>query len=191
MTERDEHAIELFLNEPEIRAWLEPNDDGGDDYEPPRRSDDLLVRPLRHGEVRAVMGVFERLSDRSRRLGFNGAKPCLTRAELRELATVGGDRHALVAFLRGDERPVAIARLVRDGDGAEVAFAVADAYQRRGIGSALGAELVADARAAGISEINALVASDNHGAVALLRRIASVFETCFDGTELSIRASIA
>ena len=96
-----------------------------------------------------------------------------------------------MAFIRDDERPVAIARLVRDGDEAEVAFAVADEYQRRGIGSALGAELVADARAAGISEISALVSSDNRAAVALLRRIANVFETCFEGTEVSIRASIA
>lgn len=30
MTERDEHGIELLLNEPEIREWLEPADDRDD-----------------------------------------------------------------------------------------------------------------------------------------------------------------
>jgi hypothetical protein len=41
MTEREESGgtvIELLLREPEIVAWLEPNEDEApdDDYEPPR-----------------------------------------------------------------------------------------------------------------------------------------------------------
>ena len=83
---------------------------------------------------------------------------------------------------KGDPQPVAIARFVRHDRSAEVAFAVADEYQQRGVGSALAAELIADARAAGVTEITALVSSDNPAALALLRRIANV---------LSIRAAIA
>ena len=50
--------------------------------------------------------------------------------------------------------------LVRDGrDSAEIAFAVADAHQHKGIGSALTAELLGDARAAGIRQITALTSS--------------------------------
>ena len=95
------------------------------------------------------------------------------------------------AYLDGDPDPVAIARLVRDGPSAEIAFAVADKHQQRGIGSALTAELIADARAAGISEINALVASDNPAAIALLRRVLRVLDIRYEGPELSIRAAIA
>ena len=157
----------------------------------PRHGPTLLVRPLRHGDVRTVTAVFERLSERSRRMRFNGAKRCLTVPELRQLAAVDRTRHALVAYVDGDPQPVAIARLVRDGDAAEIAFAVADEYQQRGIGSALAAELVADARAAGVTEITALVSSDNPAAVAVLRRIAHVFDVRLDGPELSIRAAIA
>lgn len=135
------------------------------------------------------MRLFERLSERSRRARFNGAKPCLNRSELRQLATIDRDRHALVAFA-GDD-PVAIARLVRDGDTAEVAFAVADDYQRRGIGSAVVAELVADARAAGITEISALVARENQAALAIVRRVARVLAVCFEGPDLAVRAAIA
>jgi ribosomal protein S18 acetylase RimI-like enzyme len=180
VTERDRVGIELMLNEPEIVAWLEP-----------KQGPALHVRPLRHGDVRTVMSVFKRLSERSRRARFNGPKPCLNRSELRQLASVDRNRHALVGYIEGDEQPVGIARLVRDGDAAEIAFAVADAYQQRGIGSALAAELVADARAAGITEINALVASDNTAAVALLRRVVSVLDIRVEGSELSIRAAIA
>jgi ribosomal protein S18 acetylase RimI-like enzyme len=150
----------------------------------------LHVRPLRHGEARTVMHLFERLSERSRRARFNGAKPCLNRSELRRLASIDRDRHALVAYAEGDPEPVAIARLVRDGHSAEVAFAVADDYHQLGIGSALVAELVADARAAGIREINALVARDNSAALAIVRRVARVLAICFDGPDLTIRAAI-
>ena len=76
-------------------------------------------------------------------------------------------------------------------DSAEIAFAVADAYQHRGIGSALAAELIADARAAGITEITALASSDNPATLALLRRTTDVVDVHFEGPELSIRAAIA
>jgi ribosomal protein S18 acetylase RimI-like enzyme len=151
----------------------------------------LRVRPLRHGEARTVMRFFERLSERSRRARFNGAKPCLTRSELRRLASIDRDRHALVAYAEGDPEPVAIARLVREGRTAEVAFAVADEYHRRGIGSTLVAELVADARAAGITEISGLVARDNPAALAILRRVGRVLAVRFEGSDLSVRAAIA
>src|SRR5262245_46997666 len=104
----------------------------------------LLVRPLRDGDVETVASVFDRLGDESRRARFNGAKPRLSPAELEHLSRVDATRHVLVAYFEGDERPVAIARLVREGrSSAEIAFEVADDHQRLGIGSALTAELLA------------------------------------------------
>jgi ribosomal protein S18 acetylase RimI-like enzyme len=137
------------------------------------------------------MSLFERLGERSRRTRFNGPKPCLSKSDLRQLASVDSNRHVLVAYVEGDAQAVAIARLVRVGETAEIAFAVADEYQQRGIGSALTAELVADARAAGITEITALVSSDNPPAVAMLRRIAGVLDIRREGPELSIRVALA
>jgi ribosomal protein S18 acetylase RimI-like enzyme len=137
------------------------------------------------------MRVFERLSEQSRRSRFNGAKPCLRRSELRQLASVDETRHALVAYVDGDPEPVGIARLVRTGDSAELAFAVADEHQGRGIGTVLATQLVSDARAAGITEINAHVDRDNPAAVALLRRVAGRLQLGFDGPGLVIQAAIA
>ena len=157
----------------------------------PKHGPVLLVRPLRRGDVRTVLAVFERLGEASRRARFNGPKPCLSSSELRQLAAVDATHHALVAYVEGDPQPVAIARLVRDGHTAEIAFAVADEYQHRGVGSALAAELVADARAAGITEITALASSDNPAAVKLIRRISNVLDIRLEGPELTIRAAIA
>jgi len=150
----------------------------------------ILVRPLRNGDARTVAAVFARLSDESRRRRFNGTKPCLTIADLRRLARIDGRRHALVAYLEHDPRPVAIARLVREGRSAEIAFAVADEHQQRGIGSALTAELLADAGAAGITEVTALVASDNPAAVRMLRRIVTALEIRLEGPDLLVRADV-
>ena len=127
----------------------------------PKHGPTILVRPLRDGDVDTVLAVSHRLSEESRRKRFNGAKARATEEELWHLARVDATHHGLVAYVEGDPDPVAIARLVRDGHSAEIAFEVANDYQQRGIGSALIEELLADARAAGISEITALVASDN------------------------------
>ena len=67
----------------------------------------------------------------------------LDEKELHWLAAVGPNHHALVAYVDGDPEPVAIARLVRFAATAEIAFEDADAYQGRGIGSALTQELAA------------------------------------------------
>jgi predicted MFS family arabinose efflux permease/ribosomal protein S18 acetylase RimI-like enzyme len=151
----------------------------------------LLVRPLRDGDAETVADVFERLGERSRRTRFNGPKPRLSDVELAHLAAVDETRHVLVGYLQGDGRPVAIARLVRDGASAEVAFEVVDEHQRLGIGSALTAELLADARASGVTEITALVASENTAAMSLLRRLLDRLEVRFEGSELAVRAALA
>ena len=141
----------------------------------PRHGPTLLVRPLERGDVATVGAVFERLGEESRRARFNGPKPCLDACRARAARRRRSLHHALVAYVEGDPQPIAIARLARnDDDSAEIAFAVADEYQHQGIGSALAAELIADARAAGITEITALASSDNPATLALLRRTTDV-----------------
>ena len=156
----------------------------------PKHGPEVLVRPLRSGDTATVQAVFDRLGEESRRTRFNGAKWRLGEQELRWLATVGPGHHALVAWVDGDPEPVGIARLVRLGASAEVAFEVADAYQGRGIGSALTRLLVADARAAGIREITALVRSDNPAALAMLRRVLGRLELRLEGSDVLVRAPL-
>lgn len=128
----------------------------------------ITVRPLRSGETEAVQAVFDRLGPRSRLLRFGGAKNVLSRSDMRELARVDGHHHVLVAL--SDAEPVGIARLVRDGSVADMAVAVADAWQHRGVGTALIERLAADARAAGIEELRATMHADNSESLALMRR---------------------
>ena len=156
----------------------------------PKHGPEILVRPLRHGDTATVQAVFERLGEDSRRARFNGAKPRLGEQEVRRLATVDSTHHVLVAYVDGDPLPVAIARLVRGGSSAEIAFEVADVYQGRGIGSALTQELVTDACAAGVVEATALVRSDNRAAFAVLSRVLGQLELRLEGPEMLVRAPI-
>src|SRR6266576_6715759 len=93
----------------------------------------ITIRPLRNGETGVVQAVFDRLGPRSRLLRFGGAKNVLLPSELELLARVDGDHHVLVAWRNGE--PVGIARLVRDGSVADVAFAVVDELQGNGVGT--------------------------------------------------------
>jgi ribosomal protein S18 acetylase RimI-like enzyme len=156
----------------------------------PKHGPELVVRPLTQGDTASVQAVFERLGEASRRARFNGLKHRLGEQELRWLATVGPNHHVLVAYVDGDPEPAAIARLVRSGESAEVAFEVADAYQGRGIGSALIQELVADACGAGIVEVTAVVRSDNPAALAVLRRTLGRLDVRLEGPEMLVRARL-
>jgi GNAT superfamily N-acetyltransferase len=129
----------------------------------------ITVRPLRGGETDVVQAVFDRLGPRSRVLRFGGAKNVLLPTELEQLARVDGDHHVLVAWL--DHEPVGIARLVRDGSVADVAFAVIDELQGNGVGTVLSRRLAEDARAAGIETLRATLSAENRASLALLKRI--------------------
>jgi acetyltransferase len=130
----------------------------------------ITIRPLRNRETAVVESVFDRLGPRSRLLRFGGAKTVLTPYDLEHLARVDATHHVLVALVRGE--PVGIARLVRDGSSAEVAVEVVDDWQGRRVGTLLMERLAADARAAGIQRLHAVVGADNTASRALMRRAA-------------------
>jgi GNAT superfamily N-acetyltransferase len=148
-----------------------------------RYVDGITVRQLRDGDTATVAALFARLGERSRERRFCGAKPRLPEAELTALARVDADHHVLVAYADGDLSPAGMARLVRDGTTAEIAFEVADAHQGRGIGSILAEQLAADARAAGITRLVATVCGDNPAVVSLLKRVADSLHVSWQGRE--------
>ena len=129
----------------------------------------ITIRPLRNGDSAVIQQVFDRLGPASRLLRFGGAKNVLSPADLELLARVDGDHHVLVAWVGGE--PIGVGRLVRQGCSGEVAFAVGDEWQSRGVGRVLADRLAADARAAGITSFRADVRRDNVRSVSLLRRL--------------------
>lgn len=153
----------------------------------------VTVRPLANGDTQTIAALFDRLSDASRARRFHASKPRLTDRETAILAEVGPNSHVLVAYVGTDPRPAGLARLARDRSDrrlGEIAFEVADCYQRAGIGSLLVDMLLADARAAGIRRVDALVEMSNRPALNLLRRILNRPTERFEGGVACVSAAL-
>jgi acetyl coenzyme A synthetase (ADP forming)-like protein len=127
----------------------------------------ICIRAIRPDDKPLLLDHFHRLSQRSVYFRFFGAKKRLTDDELRRFTEPDFARHVgLVATLReGDaERIIGVGRyMMHDSDHrAEVAFAVADEHQGRGIGTLLLEHLAPFARANGITEFEAEVLGENN-----------------------------
>ncbi|GLY49622.1 GNAT family N-acetyltransferase [Lentzea sp. NBRC 102530] len=119
----------------------------------------------------AVDAVFAGLSARSRYLRFHSPTPRLTASARRVLVDVDGERHAAVCARVGGD-PIGIARVIRTGEcGAEIAVAVVDLWQRRGVGRRLLEELTTVAARMGVAELHGDVLPDNHAMLALVRKV--------------------
>ena len=134
----------------------------------------LAVRPMRRADGAALAAAVPELSPRSRYLRFLTPKPQLTAREVASLTDL--DHHAREALVAVDPARgtwVAVARYAafpEAPEAADVAITVADAWQRRGVGTALVALLLDRARQEGIARLHATTLADNLAAVRLLRR---------------------
>ena len=91
----------------------------------PRHGPTLLVRPLRNGDIDAVLAVFHRLGEQSRRKRFNGPKARLTEDELFQLAVVDSTHHVLIGYVKGVPIPSRSRVSYATAAAAEIAFEVA------------------------------------------------------------------
>ena len=128
----------------------------------------VVLRPLEPGDRAPLLEIFSGLSPRSRRQRFLTPKARLTEADLRQLTSVDDHDHvALLAVTAADDRPVGIARFFRDPhhpDSADVAVAVVDAWQSRGIGTLLTHALARRAVEVGVRRFTLSMAYDNQAA---------------------------
>jgi len=133
----------------------------------------LRLRPPVRSDVEAILAFFHALSEQSLYMRFHGFPSLGPEVVEQVLESDWAERGALLATLveDGTERVVALANYVRlrDPSAAETAFAVADAYQRRGVGTRLVEQLAERAARHGIERFVALVLPDN-------RRMLGVFE---------------
>lgn len=133
----------------------------------------LLLRPIVPGDKDALREGFERLSPESRYRRFFTPVNHLTTGMLKALTEVDYDNQfAWVALACEDDRThlVGVARYVRLADpaAAEVAVAVIDPYQGKGIGTLLLDALMLEALRAGISRFEGEVLADNEPMRAVL-----------------------
>jgi len=138
----------------------------------------VWLRRLRRGDSSLVVQVFERLSPEARYQRFFAHKRTLSPADLQALTDCDGDNHlAIVALAKvaGAEQGIGVARFVRLRDDpftAEIALAVVDAHQRKGIGRLLLRRLTEAASERGLRQLLCFVLPENVPMTALVRQLA-------------------
>jgi len=128
------------------------------------------VRPVRPDDEPRLRSFLAGLSERSRYLRFFGGGVDLEQQARRAAEVDFHDRYGLVATAGPEGVIVAHAVWLRsDTDHAEVAIAVADAYQGRGLGTILVGHLAEAAAEAGITSLEARVLSVNRQMIEVFR----------------------
>lgn len=133
--------------------------------------------------------AYEHLSPETKLHRFLTPIPHLTESMLHHLVddVDGVDHVARVLFVLDDDvgRPAGLARMIRyadDPEAADVAVTVDDAYQGRGVATALLEDLLRH-RPAGVTRIVTVVAADNEASLAMLRRLGPT-RTTHEGANL-------
>jgi RimJ/RimL family protein N-acetyltransferase len=134
----------------------------------------VAIRPLERGDRASLLEIFAGMGPRSRQRRFLTAKSRLTEQDLHGLTDVDQRDHiALVAISASSGRPIGVGRFVReqeDRTSADVALAVVDAWQNRGVGTLLARELSSRALALGLRQFTLAMHPDNRPVQRLLHR---------------------
>jgi GNAT superfamily N-acetyltransferase len=152
------------------------------------------IRPLVPDDKAGLSAGFERLSELSRYRRFLSPTSRLTSQQLAYLTEVDHhDHEALVAIEPSSRDGLAIARYVRSQVNpreAEAAVAVADDWQRRGLGTALLRHLAARALDEGITCFTGLVLKENEAVRHLLETVGQVQEREADEDTIEVSLKI-
>jgi acetyl coenzyme A synthetase (ADP forming)-like protein len=151
----------------------------------------LRLRSPEPADVDALVAFYTALSERSLYLRFHGFPQIGPQLVEPLVQARKEDARALVATLEG--RIVAVANFVRlrDPAAAEVAFAVADDFQRRGIGTRLLEQLASLAGEVGIERFVAEVLPDNRAMLGVFREAGFAVTREVAGGEVELTFPIA
>jgi RimJ/RimL family protein N-acetyltransferase len=152
----------------------------------------VVIRPLGATDRRALTTAFKRMGEESRYRRFLCATPTLTETQLRYLTEIDQRDHVALAAVDATygSEILGVARSVRlEGPEAELAIAVIDEYQGRGLGTVLIAALVDRAGAQGVKTYRADVLADN---VPMLRLLGGMGEmrVSHGGPALRVRVDL-
>jgi GNAT superfamily N-acetyltransferase len=154
----------------------------------------LGVRPLGPDDEALLAETFAHMSDESRYRRFMSPVPTLAPRVLHYLCCVDHhDHEALAAVVPETGEIVGEARYIRCRDRpevAEIAVAVADEWQGRGVGSLLMLRLAARARREGVERFCAFMLAGNHEMLELLRHVGPVERVGLDGAGLQVEAPV-
>ena len=133
----------------------------------------VTLRPLQPEDRDIELAFVSALSPETRHNRLLGGARAITREYIESLVRVDYSRDMAIAAttMLDGETLIGVARYVRDGDAAEFALVVADAWQGRGIGSRLLAKLIDVARGRGLARLYGDILGTNLPMLQLVRKL--------------------
>jgi RimJ/RimL family protein N-acetyltransferase len=134
----------------------------------------MIVRPIASADKAALAAFFAALTPESRYRRFLTSKPRLSARELAYFTEIDHRRDVVLVAQAGDGRLVGVAQYAGyagDPRAGDLAIAIADEHQRRGLGTSLARDLVARARANGLARLTATTQARNLACQRLLHRL--------------------
>ncbi len=151
----------------------------------------LLVRPIRPSDEDLIKDMFYSFSEQTKYLRYHGTLKAMPHNKVQVFCNVDYDTEmALVAVngTGGHEEIVAVGRYLTNPAkrAAEMAFVVADAFQRQGLGTYLFHRLIEIGKQEGIKEFHADVLPENAGMLKIFHRSGMNTETITEEGVVSV-----
>lgn len=161
-----------------------------------RQQDRFDIRPIRPADADLIVAALGYTSDETYHRRFRTGKRYFSPRELTYLTDIDGKTHvALVAVERGEHpRLAAVARFCVDPEKpleGELAICVHDPFRRQGLGAEMLRRLQAEALSRGVTQLRAMVQSDNVPMEELLYHVfPDTRVTARDGDEVDFLAPL-
>jgi len=154
-----------------------------------------FVRPIRADDEPLMREMFYEFSEQTVYLRYHASIKAMPHNKLQVFCNVDYDTEmALIVLVGspGNEQVVGVGRYMTDAakESAEVAFTVADQYQRKGVGTYLFERLVEIARSKGIRAFHAYVLVENAGMLKIFHRSGLNIETAKEGDVVRVSMTL-
>jgi acyl-CoA hydrolase/GNAT superfamily N-acetyltransferase len=151
-----------------------------------RSGETIFVRPIRPDDEPLMREMFYHFSENTKYLRFHAATKSMPHNKMQVFCNIDYDSEMALIGLHGPpgaEEVVGVARYMTDAakQSAEVAFAVGDAWQRKGLGTYFFERLVHIAREHGIQTFDAYVLVQNSGMLKIFHGSGLAVETTTEG----------
>ena len=151
-----------------------------------RTGEKVFLRPIRPDDEPLMQEMFYNFSEQTKYLRYHAALKAMPHNKMQVFCNVDYDTEMAIIGLAGQaggEEVVGVARYMTDAEhaSAEVAFAVQDTWQRKGLGTYFFERLVQIGREHGIHTFHAYVLLENSGMLKIFHRSGLVVETQTEG----------
>ena len=151
-----------------------------------RSGETIFLRPIRPDDEQMMQEMFYNFSEQTKYLRYHAALKSMPHSKMQVFCTIDYDTEMALVGLYGEpgaEEVVGVARYMTDAERetAEVAFAVQDSWQRKGLGTCFFERLVKIARERGVRTFHAYVLVENSGMLKIFHRSGLVVETQTEG----------